>query len=455
MRRKSASSEGEGSVVLGRGGRGSKSNSGGHKSSSMSSTPPVPSQFSLLRQHLLERVAQGTPFILRLQRLRRQWPVHLWLRGSSALGDQWSYMIILPLCFWTGDVYLGIEFTLCLLLGTFLGNFAKNIFALPRPPSPPVQLLQHTMNDFGFPSVHTLNAVTVSAVLLRYQWDRCWTCFSSDPLMSQLAFGVSVLLALFWMFSIPLSRMYVGVHSPLDCVAGFGAGVVFALNWMWIYPHLYLWLTVTKTALVPVVIAATFLAITIHPRAQKRSPSYRNNIAVIGVLAGAFIGIPQHPFTMTLVLESSYWGWPQVPVSALANSLGVSKSVIVSVGRFVEGFACVGLIKATMEPLLTGLLTLIFITPIFSTVKYWIICTLSWLTIPHPEALNNSDHPLEGFEADIQEYQNELELELANSKRLARREAAVLARVVAHFLIGISIVDWVRVLFVVTNLQYN
>ena len=33
--------------------------------------------------------------------------MHLWLRGSSALGDQWSYMVILPLCFWTGDAYLG------------------------------------------------------------------------------------------------------------------------------------------------------------------------------------------------------------------------------------------------------------------------------------------------------------------------------------------------------------
>jgi len=403
---------------------------------------------------MVHKIAEGTPFILRLQEYRKNRLVHWWLRGSSALGDQWSYMVILPLCFWTGDVELGAEFTLCLLLGTFMGNFAKNLFALPRPPSPPVVLLQHTMKDFGFPSVHTLNAVTVSGVLLRYHWQQGWTYVSSDPVVAQWLFAGSVALALFWCFSIPLSRMYVGVHSPLDCVAGFAAGLLFLLNWLWVYDHLHHWITVSKTALVPVMVVAAFLAITVHPRAQKRSPSHRHNIAVIGVVTGAFIGISQHPDTLRAVLTSDYPWWPAVPVSALAQGFGVSRSLVVSVGRFVEGFGCVGLVKLS-EPFLTALFTLVFTLPVFSTVKYWIVYVLSRLTIPHPEALNNVDHPLDGFEGDILDYERELELELANSKKLAKREAAVLARAVTHTLIGLTIVNWIPILFVVTGLVYE
>lgn len=412
------------------------------------------SRFTQLRGWLVNVVAEGTPFILRLQRLRSQPLAHLWLRGSSALGDQWSYMVILPLCFWTGDAALGADFTLCLLLGTILGNFAKNVFALPRPPSPPVVLLQHTMNDFGFPSVHTLNAVTVSTVLVRYHWFQAYYYATSDSTVAMLLFALSVLIALFWMFSIPLSRMYVGVHSPLDCVAGFGAGVIFSVLWIAVYSSMIHWVIVDQTALVPVILVAAFLAIVVHPRAQKRSPSYRNNIAVIGIVAGAFIGLSHYETTLAAVTSSNYPWWPVLPAEALARSLGVSKFIVVSVGRFVEGFAIVGLIKAAMEPLLSSLFTLIFILPVFSTVRLWLVRVLSFLTLPHPDALNNVDHPLEGFEADIADYEAELQLEVLNSRRLARREAAVLARAVTHLAIGVAVVNWLRVLFMVTGLTY-
>lgn len=141
-------------------------------------------------------------------------------------------MVLLPACFWIGDVQLGTDFALVVLLGTFLGNFAKNLFALPRPPNPPVRNLQHAMRDFGFPSVHTLNAVTVSGVLLKYQWE---VLGGRDMVLWSV-------LAAFWCISIPLSRMYVGVHSPLDCAGGATAGVILTVLWFQVVEQLNYWM---------------------------------------------------------------------------------------------------------------------------------------------------------------------------------------------------------------------
>lgn len=364
-------------------------------------------------------------------------------------------MVILPLCFWTGDILLGAEFTLCLLIGTFLGNFAKNVFALPRPPAPPVALLQHTMRDFGFPSVHTLNAVTVSGVLLRYHYEHAWWYFSSDPAVALWIFVGSVSLAVLWCVSIPLSRMYVGVHSPLDVVAGFASGIVFLLGWLWAYPGMYLWITVTRTYLVPVVCLGAFVAVTVHPRSQRPSPSYRNNIAVIGIIVGTFLGLAYRQETLNGLLGLGVSGWPQFPVAALQGALGLAGRVqAVSVGRFVTGLLAVVLVKIVVEPLLTLVFSLVFILPVFSTVKRALIAVLSTLVLPHPDALNNVDHPSERFQSEIEESLRERELDSKSERRLARREAGVLSRVVTHALIGVSIVSVVPAMFSLCGLAY-
>jgi hypothetical protein len=153
--------------------------------------------------------------------------------------------------------------------------------------------------------------VTVSGVLLRYHYQHAYFYFSSDPQVALALFVASCLLAMSWCVSIPLSRMYVGVHSPLDVVGGnnclcfveiclfqkreknpgFSFGVVFLLFWLWFYPHMYEWITVSRFLLVPTVCLTAFLAVTIHPRSNRPSPSFRNNVAVIGIIVGTFLGL--------------------------------------------------------------------------------------------------------------------------------------------------------------------
>jgi hypothetical protein len=46
------------------------------------------SSFTALRKRMVQQVAKGTTLLLRLQKLRRFLLVHVWLRGSSALGGE-------------------------------------------------------------------------------------------------------------------------------------------------------------------------------------------------------------------------------------------------------------------------------------------------------------------------------------------------------------------------------
>jgi hypothetical protein len=46
------------------------------------------SRFTVLRKRMVQQVADGTELLLQLQKLRRFILVHLWLRGSSALGGE-------------------------------------------------------------------------------------------------------------------------------------------------------------------------------------------------------------------------------------------------------------------------------------------------------------------------------------------------------------------------------
>lgn len=77
------------------------------------------------------------------------------------------------------------------------GNILKNVFCMPRPASPPVRALDDE-HDWGMPSTHTINAITLGGLVL-------WTMFKINlTLNAQLYF----LLGLTVCATLPVDTQY-------------------------------------------------------------------------------------------------------------------------------------------------------------------------------------------------------------------------------------------------------
>ena len=77
--------------------------------------------------------------------------------------------------YWNLEPALAIELAHVVNFGLLFGNIMKDMFALPRPASPPVwrpkymvQMDSTSMQDYGFPSTHSMNAVTNPTYVFLY-----------------------------------------------------------------------------------------------------------------------------------------------------------------------------------------------------------------------------------------------------------------------------------------------
>ncbi len=152
--------------------------------------------------------------------------VLLWLQGlrnpfldvvmmaSTYLGDQVVVIAVLCWFLWCKDREFAIRLALVFFLGGMVNQLLKLIFLVPRPweLNPAVAPLASALpgaTGWSFPSGHVASAVALYGGLLlrsRRVWQRA---------LCVLAVGL-----------VALSRMYAGVHTPLDVGASLGVGVV-------------------------------------------------------------------------------------------------------------------------------------------------------------------------------------------------------------------------------------
>lgn len=125
------------------------------------------------------------------------------------LGDELVFMILAFVLFWCVDKRTGYFAFLAGLFGTIGNQFLKILFRIPRPwvldPNfTIVESARAAATGYSFPSGHTQSAVStfgVTALMVKRKWVR-WCCAA-----------VIVL--------VPFSRMYLGVHTPLDVGVAF------------------------------------------------------------------------------------------------------------------------------------------------------------------------------------------------------------------------------------------
>jgi membrane-associated phospholipid phosphatase len=166
----------------------------------------------------------GIPWILALQSLGESL-IGL-MKAFTFMGNEEFYLIVAPILFWFVDTSLGLRMGLALMLSGGLNSILKLSLAFPRPYwIDPKVIAYTTESSFGAPSGHAQNAMAAWGTLAASQrkaW--AWTA------------------AMIIIFLIGISRLYLGVHFPLDTLVGWFVGACLLIIIIRLEPRLIGWL---------------------------------------------------------------------------------------------------------------------------------------------------------------------------------------------------------------------
>ncbi|KAH8601317.1 sphingosine-1-phosphate phosphohydrolase-like protein [Bisporella sp. PMI_857] len=256
-----------------------------------------------LRQRLLPLIRWETPYLAWMQHNMRSPALDSYFAITANLGTHTFFMVVLPILFWCGHTSLGRGMVHILAAGVFFTGFVKDMLSLPRPLSPPLRRITMSGSaalEYGFPSTHSANAVSVAVYAL-------FTIHSPDCQLRDSTKLALEILSYSYAFSIILGRLYCGMHGFLDVIVGsiMGAAIsviecVYGTD-IDKFLHQSSWIAPATVALVII-----FL-IRIHPEPADDCPCFDDSVAFAGVMIGIEIGGWHY--------ATGNWAW-DIPVPA-------------------------------------------------------------------------------------------------------------------------------------------
>ena len=187
-----------------------------------------------------------------------------------------------------------------LALGVFFTGWIKDLVSLPRPLSPPLNRITMSGSaalEYGFPSTHSANAVSVVVYGI-------YMLHSPDNTLPPTTKLFLELLSYSYALSIVIGRLYCGMHGFVDVVAGSSFGALLSVIEFKYGPsldefmHTSSWLApMTSTIII-------MLLVGFHPEPADDCPCFDDSVAFAGVVVGLEIGtwmygrLPWNAFTV-------------------------------------------------------------------------------------------------------------------------------------------------------------
>lgn len=301
-----------------------------------------------LRQWLIPVVRWETPYLAKMQDTMRSPLLDSYFALTANLGTHTFFMTALPICFWCGYAELGIALVHMLAAGVYLSGYAKDLVCLPRPLSPPLQRITMSGSaalEYGFPSTHTTNAVSVAVYCLHALW------VSQDE-YSTWHYRALVAACLCYATSISIGRMYCGMHGFFDVLFGAILGLLITSVRVLYGAALDGWIITGGMTRPAVAVAILGLAVRFHPEPADNCPCFDDSVAFIGVVMGICIGT---------------WNYAQLttgssqPDIAVADLYVTSNSDVVKVaGRLLGGIVMIFIWRSIAKKVLLRTLPPVF-----------------------------------------------------------------------------------------------
>jgi dihydrosphingosine 1-phosphate phosphatase len=234
-----------------------------------------------------------------------------------------------------------------LALGVFLSGFLKDLCCLPRPLSPPLQRITMSGSaalEYGFPSTHSTNAVSVAVYAL-------YLLESNNSISTKTKVSLQ-LLSYLYAFSIVLGRLYCGMHGFLDVFVGslLGAGITLIQCVYGNSADAFIRAATPNEILIIVLIV--LVLVRIHPEPADDCPCFDDSVSFAGVV----IGVEAGGWHLAGLVRT----WTP-PGSSDQRSMDVgSMNWSVMVGRIVVGVLVIFLWRGTMKSFMLRILPPIF-----------------------------------------------------------------------------------------------
>jgi dihydrosphingosine 1-phosphate phosphatase len=230
--------------------------------------------------------------------------------------------------------------------GVFFSGFVKDLWCLPRPLSPPLQRITmsgSTALEYGFPSTHSTNAVSVTVYALYL--------LHADSYLSPRTNLVLQAISYCYAFSIVLGRLYCGMHGFFDVIVGGMLGAAISLA-QCVYGDSfdgYIHAAVPKDIFI--VILVVFVLVRIHPEPADDCPCFDDSVAFAGVVIGVEYG--------SWHFSNSGYAWSRPSPGTVPFDLE-SMGWTVTVARIALGVLTIFLWREITKPLMLRVLPPVF-----------------------------------------------------------------------------------------------
>jgi len=170
--------------------------------------------------------------------------------------------------------------------GVFFSGFIKDTLCLPRPLSPPLQRITRSHSaalEYGFPSTHSTNAVSVVAYAL---YSLNTTTRSMQPLLNILL----QFLIYAYLLSIVIGRLYCGMHGFFDVVVGSVLGGILTVLQCMFEESFNTWILRGSAVNLVVFSLVILVLVRVHPEPADDCPCYDDSVSFAGVIMGVQAG---------------------------------------------------------------------------------------------------------------------------------------------------------------------